>query len=170
MFWSRNALHLELLMCLSAQHASLMVGIVSILLVVITCVFLSLKNLPSVCLTLARHLSKQASSIKVFWVFLDTSRQIAQSIEPNFSSLYLLDRSLTHPWSIEAVWLLTHPRYLSIYRDFVLDTSSIYRDGWSYIFSRFAYFMPDLIYSLLIQTFSFHQNPFSLQGFSLFQA
>ena len=119
---------------------------------------------------LAWHLSKQASSIEVFWVFLDTSRQIAQSIEPNFSSLCLLDRSLTHPWSIEVVWLLTHPRYLSIYRDFVLDTSSIYRDAWSYIFSRFACFMPDLIYSLLIQTFSFHQNPFSLQGFGLFQA
>ena len=109
-----------------------------------------------VVLIVAQYLSTLASSIEVFWVFLNTFQHIARSIELNFWTLCLLDTYLDTLKLLATDTSLTPLDTSSFYSQHLLDTCSICRDAY-FIYTRGStwFFSNSNISILLSSLFSF---------------
>lgn len=133
-FWSRNALHLEWLMCLSDHHVSLLFRLLSILFSFISCCFSSLKNLFFGFLIEARYLL-DLSRISGFSRYLSIDSPFHQSSSLNSLSTWYISRHLLDLSSQFCHQYLLHTSL--IYRPLVLNTFLIYRGACFYIYLRF---------------------------------
>ena len=161
-FQSRNALCVELMVCLSAQHASWLLVLVSVLIAFILCCFSSLKNLISGFSIDARYLLDTCLFYWDFWVCsqylsINSSIHQANSLE-SLTARYLLNllRSFCHRYLLDTS--------LSIEILFSIPSKSIellflyiYISIYMYIFEVWLDFTQTQI-SQSLSLFSFNPN------------